>query len=127
MTYKFPKTPGSLADMRYKLKLEVAEANKKVTVLKEKQTALDEHIISTFPKSNVAGVTGKVGKVAVVSKIIPVVTDRPKFNAYIKRTGRFDLLQARVNNAPIQELWDEGKKIPGVGTFTKVSVSVGKA
>lgn len=125
--YKFPKTPGKIADLRYELNKEVSAAQKVADALKAKRTALDEYIINTLPKSNASGVSGKVGKIKVVSKVIPTVKDYTKFYGFIQKTKRFDLLQRRPNTGPIQELWDEGKKVPGVDKFTKISVSCGKA
>jgi hypothetical protein len=53
-----------------------------------------------------------------------VVENWEEFYKYIARTKKFELLQKRLGEGAAQELIDDGKKVPGLGTFTVVKVSL---
>jgi hypothetical protein len=123
--YKFPKSMGACADMLFKIRDRRLEMKKVVDALEEEEKALKEHIINTLPKSD-TGAQGKTHRVSVVTKTIPQVKDWNEFYKYIKRTNNFDLLQRRLSETAVSEIWDTGKTVPGVSTFQVVSVSLTK-
>ena len=100
------------------------------------ETQLKERIIAELPKSQASGVAGKLARVQLDSKPVPrVVTQDEAGNEvagwsqvyeYIRRNKRFDLLQRRLSEGAVKEMWDEGKEIPGIEKFTIVTVSCTK-
>ena len=56
----------------------------------------------------------------------PVVQDWDKFYANLKKKGEFDLLNRALNKRAVKERWEDGKTVPGVGTFKVTTVSVTK-
>ena len=90
-----------------------------------KETALKEYIINNLPKSD-TGSQGKTHRVSVVTKIVPQVEDWEKVYTYITKTKNFQLLQRRLSDAAVEEIWESGKKVPGVGTFNVVKISLTK-
>lgn len=123
---KFPRTIGACADALYKLRQQKGELKRTLDALEEKESALREHIIITLPKSEASGVAGKVARVAIVTKIVPTVTNWEKLYAYVGKTKSWDLLQRRVSTSAVTERWDEAKDVPGVGRFSAITVSVSK-
>lgn len=121
-----PKTIGACADALYSTRQTRLVEQKDIAEYKDYETALKNHIIAELPKSDQTGVAGKLARVTVKSSVIPVVEDWEAFYKHVKKTGHFDLLQKRVSAEAVQERWDSGKKVPGVGTFTVVDVSVNK-
>lgn len=124
--YKFPKTMGECADKLFELRDLRMREQKKVDEIEAEEKALKNFIIDNLPKSNAAGITGKLARVTIVKKIIPQVSDWPKFYAYVKKTNQFELLQRRVSDAAVKERWDIGKEVPGVTHFNAVTVSINK-
>lgn len=126
VVYKFPKMMGACADQIYALRARRQLAQKAVDLIEAEEKALKAHIIENLPKSQMTGASGKTANVKVITKEVPVVDDWDKFHAYIKRTGNFTLMQKRASDGALKELVEAGKKIPGVGTFDAVTLSITK-
>ncbi len=125
-TYKFPKTMGACADRLYLLKTKRAEAQRVADELKAEESALKEHVIETLPKSEASGVAGKVARVTVINKEVPQVSNWDLLYKHIKKTGQFELLGRRLSATAINERWEAGKEVPGVGHFKATTISLNK-
>lgn len=123
---KMPKKIGTAIDMLYTKKQERLAAKKVLEALQAEETMLKDFIIETLPKSETQGAQGKLARATITKTAVPTVEDWKKFHAYIKKHGRFDLLQRRVATGAITDMLDEGKKLPGIKTFNKLSVSLNK-
>ena len=121
-----PKTLGACADALYLTREERLREGKQVAELEAYEKAIKAHVIDTLPKSESTGVAGKVARVAVTTQKVPVVEDWDAFYKHVKKTGHFELLNRAVNAAAVQERWDAGKAVPGVGSFNVAKVSVTK-
>lgn len=101
---------------------------KEVDAVEAYEKALKRHLIDTIPKDS-AGVFGLQYKAKVITKpTIRVSQDGwPALLNWVRQTGRFDILQKRVNAAPLLELWDGGESANGVaipGTERAVDVDL---
>jgi hypothetical protein len=123
--FKVPKSIGACADLLYKLKEQKAEVNKKLSELAEQESAVKEYIINNLPKDS-TGVAGRVARVSINVKAVPQVADWDKFYAFVKKKNAFELMQRRLSEAAIKEVWDNGKSVPGVEAFMAVTVSLKK-
>lgn len=123
---KIPKSMGAVADALYIARQERLAINKLVDQMEKDEATLREHIIDNLPKSQATGVSGKVANVKVETKPVPQVQDWAKFQAHLKKTGDFDLMQRRLNDKAVKERWEAKKKVPGVVAFDVVKVSVTK-
>lgn len=124
--YKFPKHMGACADLLYDLKNRRLAQDKVAGALLEEEKALKEHIIQNLPKSEASGIAGKVARVTVVTKEVPQLKDDDKFFAFMAKNKRWDLMQRRISDTAVREMWDSGKKVPGVEPFTVVTISLNK-
>ena len=118
-----PKTTAACADMLYKTREARHCVQKEVDALQSLETRLKDYLIAALPKGEASGVAGLVARVQITTKPIPTVDNWPKFYAYVKRTGNFDLLQKRLSEGAIKERWEAKKEIPGVGRFNAIQVS----
>ena len=96
------------------------------------EKALKRHMIDNIPKDT-AGVFGLMYKAQVVTKPTIRVSPEgwPALLNWVRQTGRFDVLQKRVNAAPLLQLWDgdegaAGVMIPGTERAIDVDLSVTK-
>lgn len=124
--YRFPKAMGACADRLYILRQERLAAQKKVADMEAEEKALKAYIIDNLPKSEASGVSGKVARVTVVTKVIPQVEDWNEFWSKFNKKRDMDLLQRRVNDAAVKARWEAGKEVPGVGHFNSVTISMNK-
>lgn len=122
---KIPKSMGACADLLYDMKQERLAAERVVDAMKNNENILLTHIIDNLPKGD-TGACGKHHKAVVYTESIPRVEDWDKTYAYIKRHNAFELLQRRLNAAAVKERLEDGKQIPGVGSFSVVKVSLTK-
>ena len=124
--YVPPKTIGACADRLYELKELKSEAQKAVDLIESEEKALKQHIIDNLPKSDATGAVGKVAQVTVVKKTVPKVGNWDLFYAHVKKTGHFELLNKALTKKAVEERWEAHKVVPGVETYTDVTLSVHK-
>lgn len=120
---------GAVADELYRIREERLALDRQVDELKKVESKLRDHIINTLPKSEANGIAGKVVRVTINTKVVPRAKDWDAIYAYVKKNaarGGFALLQRRLNEAAVKEIWESGKKVPGVETFNAVTLSINK-
>lgn len=123
---KIPKSLPAVVDRYDEVRETRLKIQKQADVFKEEEGVLRDHLINNISKSDAAGVTGKLKRVNVVTQDIPRVEDEKKFLAYANKKGNEDLVKIVPNIEAIQARMDDGKKIPGIGTFTIVKLSLKK-
>ena len=138
-SWKPPRTLGLTADKLYKVRQERLALAKEVEALKAEESALKEHLINNLPKSDSSGIAGKLCRVSITKKEVAkpenwseiyagIVADYQK-HARKKdglQDGAFALLQRRLGDSAINEAWENGKVVKGVGRFTLVNVALSK-
>ena len=122
---KVPETLGACADLLFDIRESRRKLEKEAEEWQKQETALTEHIIRTLPDSD-GGAVGKHHQVHRQKRVKPRVTDWALFFKHVKRTGAFELMQRRLADGAVQERWDAGKQVPGVDTFTIISLSLTK-
>ena len=120
--YKWPKTPGACADYGYKLRQRRSELNAQAAKLEKEEKALKKHMFSLLGRSKQTGIKGRVGQFNMVPKDIPTVEDFSKVLKFAAKTIKGDmpysgLLQHRLNNTMVSNMWADGKDVPGVGSI----------
>lgn len=124
--YVPPKTLGACADELYRIRGDKAALAAQIKALETKERLVEEKFIAELPKSDQEGAIGRVAKAVIRTNDVPTVEDWQAFYGYVGKKKRFDLMQKRLSSTAIQEMWDAGEKVPGVGTFRVVKVSVTK-
>lgn len=124
--FKIPKSLAAAADQYYETRQARLALERQVAALQGQERLLKDHLINNLPKDDATGVQGQVCRVSVVVKAEPAVEDWDAFYKYISRTKSWELLQRRVSAPAVRERWEHNKKIPGVGVFNNVTLSVNK-
>lgn len=127
-TFKFPKVLGACADRLKELGDKKSKAQKVVDEIGKEESALEQHMIAELEKQEADGVTGRKAKARINKKEVPILKtdEQDKFYAYVKKHSAFHLLQKRLSSTAIREMWDAGKKIPGIDKFIYKSISITK-
>jgi len=138
--WKVPKNVATAADLLWQAQERKKVAQAAVDTIAAEESDLKAWLIETLPKSNAAGVTGKLCRVTVVKKEVPRAESWPKVYASIvsqyqshmrkkdgQQDGAFALLQRRLGEGAVKEAWEAGLSIDGVGKFTAVTLSINKA
>ena len=121
-----PETIGACADYYAEVRALRLAMDKEVAEVKARETEIREHIINTLSKSADTGAAGLRYRAQVVVKDTPRLSDWAAFTAAVQQTGRFDLMQKRLSDAAIKELWADGVTVPGVELVKIPDVSITK-
>lgn len=127
LKYKIPKKSGEAIDLLFKVRTERKRLASLAEREKEQESMIEEKIFSMFNKSALEGARGKIAQASIKRSDVPTFENDAAFFAHVKKTGDFDLLQRRLSIEACRERWAAGKKIPGIGLFTKVSLNLTKA
>lgn len=123
---KMPTTIGATIDLLWSLRESRKAAEAAVTEIKEKEAAVEAHLMNNFDKSGLDGAKGKYGLATLKRSTVADVTDWPAFYSYIQRNKAWELLQKRPAITAIRERWDAHKTIPGVEPKEVVQLSLTK-
>jgi len=117
---------ATLADEYGALKEQRLAQDKVSAALKERESFLATYLIENLPKSDATGTAGKAWSVRITTKTAVSVTDWDSYYAFVFRTKRKDLMQRRVNDAAVKEMWEAGTTVPGVEPIQVPGVSLTK-
>lgn len=123
---KYPSNLGTCIDLLYKLEQERATFEAKAKAIKSKESALEEHIIETFNKTDIDGARGKRAVASLNPQTVGSVKDWDKFYAYVKKENAWDLLQKRLSSTAYRERLNNKKAVPGVEPFVVNKLSIRK-
>ena len=121
---------GALSDLLYDLR-QLAKLPKSLAtpfddVLDPVLKAVEEQFIQTLSVGESSGAQGFHSRTQITESVVPTLEDKPKFYAYVKKHGAFELLNQSLNRNAIQERWDNKKQIPGIGKYHVKKVSCTK-
>lgn len=128
VTFTPPKTLAQAADQYYSTREQRLALQRQVDELQAQETALKDHLIDKLPLSSATGIAGKLVRVAVVSKTVYNVEDWDAVRGYIKANaaknpGVWGLMNKTLNQKTVGEMWEAGKKVPGVVTMDVKNLS----
>ncbi len=117
---------GQAIDKLYKAVQLRKVVQQKVKDMKTEEDKLESFIFKQLGTLALMRGSGKVANASISKLVVPNVTDKNKFYEYGKLKANFDLLTVGISSQAWRERHDDGKAIPGVKAFTKVSLSVTK-
>ncbi len=85
--------------------------------LKEEENELKKRLVTIAIDGKAKTLGGSLGAVNYKREEKPVVTDWPALHDYIWERRAFDLLHKALTTAAVLERWEDGIRIPGVGTW----------
>lgn len=117
-------TLGAATDKMWALREE-----KRLLAVEEKRingelTALETVIFDLMDAQDTRKAEGKKAGISIGEATVGNVEDWDAFWPYIVKNKYFHLVQKRVSDPGLRELWEKGKTVPGVQPFTKRTLSV---
>lgn len=130
VSYEFgdplPKTLGVCADHLKEVESLRLAMQKEVDAVKKRENELRDHIINNLSVSDDTGAVGKKYIAQIKTEDKPTVNDWEEFYDFIFAEDRPDMLQKRLNESAIKEMWEDDQKVPGIGKFIAKKLSVTK-
>lgn len=124
VTNRLTGTLGSTIDQAYALREKKREAEKVVKAIEEEITALNEVLFERLDAAETSKGEGKLASVSISNSIVANVTDWEALWPYIAKNKHFHLVQKRLSDPAVRELWGMNKTIPGVEPFTKRTLNL---
>lgn len=117
-------TMGSTIDSLWAKREEKREAEAKVKVIEAEIAAIEEVLMDRMDKEETSKSQGTKASVSITTAVVANVEDWESFWPYVAKNKFFHLIQKRVSDPAMRELWDAGKKIPGVSPFSKRKLNI---
>jgi hypothetical protein len=121
-----PKSIGLCADLYSDVRALRLMMEKEVEAVQARETEIKTHIIDNLSKSDDTGAAGKRYRAQIVMKEVPQIADWSKLTGFILKNDRFDLIQKRLGEKAVKDMWEQGEEIPGVAKFNTPTVSITK-
>lgn len=121
-----PASIGLCADLYHDTRTLRLAIEKVAESVAAREKEIKDHIINNLSKSDDTGAAGKRYRAQIVTKTTPAAADWQKIHEFIRDNDRFDLLQKRLSDKAVQDMWEAGEEVPGVERFNSVSVSITK-
>lgn len=119
---------GALADSIYAKREEVAQARAVADELEKEQRAMENDLLAAMQEAGTDIARGQSATVSITENVIPQIQDFEAFATFVLRKKALHLFERRIAKTAYRELKETlaGKPVPGVGEFTKVSLSIRK-
>lgn len=121
-----PSSIGLCADLFHEVRELRLAMQKEVDKVAAREKEIKDYIIDNLSKSDDTGAAGKRYRAQIVSKVTPAAADWEKIHQFIAENDRFDLLQKRLADKAVKDMWEEGEEVPGVERFNAIDVSITK-
>lgn len=115
MTHKLviPKRLATAVDKMWQIREERYRLQNEAKKLGDDEGTLKRHILKELAKAKSSGIGGKLARVEIKPQTYVSVVNWEAFYEYVRKTKSFELLQRRVTDKAVKELWDDGKVVPG--------------
>lgn len=124
-----PKSLGRCADLYHDVRDLRLLMEKECEAIKARETEIQEHIIRTLPKGD-TGASGLRYRAQIKMEDKPQVDETkggwPALWEFIAASKRFDLLQKRLGEKAIADMWEQGEAVPGVAVVHVPKLSITK-
>jgi len=124
--FKMPAKLAHCVDLLWSTREARLKIQRECDELEKKEAAIKDHLINNIPKNDATGVTGKLCSVTIISKRKFSVKDWDKVNTWILKNKDLTVMNRKLSDAVVGEIYDNGKTIPGVEIFQAPSVSINK-
>lgn len=121
-----PRSIGLCADFYNDVRALRLMMEKEVAAIQARESEIKNHIIDNLSKSDDTGASGKRYRAQIVMKVVPQLADWNAFTAFVMEHDRFDLIQKRLGEKAVADMWESGETIPGVAKFNTPTVSITK-
>lgn len=117
-----PATTGALIDQLWAAREEKRKLEgqlKEIEKIISGEGGLEGQLMERMDAEGMVKGTGTKASISITSVVTADVQDWDAFYPYIAKNKYWHLLQKRPSDPGVRELWDQGKKVPGVVPFTK--------
>lgn len=119
-----PATTGAIIDQLWGAREEKRRLEEQVKEVEGAIKGIEETLMERLGAEGLEKATGSKASVSITSTVTADVQDWDAFYPYIAKHKYWHLLQRRPSDPGVRELWDAGKRVPGVVPFTKRRINI---
>ena len=119
-----PASTGALIDKLWATREQKREVESQLKEIELSIKDQEESLMERLGAEGLEKATGSKASVSITKTVIADVQDWDAYFAFISKNKYWHLVQKRASDPGVRELWDAGKKVPGVVPFTKSRVNV---
>lgn len=119
-----PLTIGQATDEMWALREKKRALEAQIKTIEEQMKSLEETVFGLMDAQDTRKAEGQHASVSINESTVGTVEDWDAVWAYIAKNKYFHLVQKRLSDPALRELWQLGKVVPGVQPFKKRSLSV---
>jgi hypothetical protein len=117
-------TTGAMIDQLWAAREEKRRLEAQVKEVEVVAKDIEDQILGRMEAEGMDKATGKKGSVSITTSVVADVQDWDVLYPYIAKNKFWHLLHKRVSDPGFRELWDAGKKTPGVLPFTRKKINL---
>jgi hypothetical protein len=119
-----PPSLGAMTDKMWALREQKRDLDAQVKAVEVSIKELEGTLFTLLDAQDTRKAEGKKASVSIGESVVGTVDDWDAIWAYIAKNKFFHLVQKRLSDPALRELWAHGKVVPGVQPFTKRILSV---
>lgn len=123
---KLDKDIGSDVKKYLDFKFKISELTKQIDELKEENKDIEENLIIKIESFNLIRADCEIGSVTLKKELTPTVNNWDELYKFIVKNKSFELIQKRIGVTAWRERIESGIVVPGVESFIKKSLSIGR-
>tara|TARA_E500000331_G_C17217982_1_gene696718 strand:+ start:1040 stop:1408 length:369 start_codon:yes stop_codon:yes gene_type:complete len=104
----------TLIEKKTEITAQIKTLNDQLGELKTEQQQLDYDIMDKLDANGLDRIANSSASVSINESTVGEVTDWDAFTGHVGKQQAFELMQKRVSNLALNELWKMGEHIPGV-------------
>jgi hypothetical protein len=119
-----PPSLGAMTDKMWALREQKRGLDAQVKAVEVSIKELEGTLFTLLDAQDTRKAEGKKASVSIGESVVGAVENWDATWAYIAKNKFFHLVQKRLSDPALRELWALGKVVPGVQPFTKRTLSV---
>lgn len=117
-------TTGGMIDQLWAAREEKRKLEEHVKEVETSIKEIEEKLMERMTEEGMEKATGSKATVSIGTSVVADVQDWDALYPYIAKNKFWHLLHKRVSDPGFRELWDAGKKVPGVTQFIRKKITL---
>ncbi len=119
-----PPTLGGQIDALNDLREEKRKLDAQLKDVEQRYETAQQEVMALLEEQGADKATGKKATASITVAVVGNIEDRDALDAFMKKTGNFQLLQNRISLPAMRELLEKKGAIPGVSVFHKKTLNL---
>lgn len=121
-----PSPLGVLIDDMFELREKKRVLEEQIKVIEQEYAVQEEALLARMEQEATGQARGSKATASVTKSVVASITDRAALDAFVKKTGNFQLFQSRISDPAFRELLEsrKGKPVPGLESFNKTRLNL---